>query len=458
MSTEVKDVRGNSRARSLFRLSVRLLGNILPVKAEVPIDAPAGAPDRPYLHLDSLGKKRVEYGLTAIWGWAYSGDNRLPEGVVEVALDDEAEWTEVTERVPIGAESQASRWSRRAGYHGALNTHMLENGVHRLRLRAKTASGEIVATHEVTFRVDNVGTLAETTARLIRSYSKSKRIWPDLIDSEDFPYEQAREIAWFERSNAMELIPGILARHKMPREYEEHLRHFVREGYIVIDQMIARERCEQINQDLDAMIASGVFQYNFKGERVEKLFEHSKSTRDLWADPQILRILSAIFDDVALPCQTLNFIHGSQQDIHQDLIHLTPFPTGFMCGVWVALEDIHPDSGPLVVYPGSHRLRRLYTRDAGVDKVRGGNWGSFGQVYTPQLKKMIDNSGLKPHYYTPKAGSVLIWHENLAHGGSPRNKDGLTRKSIVSHYFARGGLAFYDSQGTPAWTTEPSPD
>ena len=35
------------------------------------------------------------------------------------------------------------------------------------------------------------------------------------------------------------------------------------------------------------------------------------------------------------------------------------------------------------------------------------------------MKELIDQSGLEPVYYTPKAGSVLIWHENLAHGGSP---------------------------------------
>ncbi len=40
----------------------------------------------------------------------------------------------------------------------------------------------------------------------------------------------------------------------------------------------------------------------------------------------------------------------------------------------------------------------------------------------------------------------LVWHENLIHGGSPRRKRELTRKSIVSHYFARGGIAYYDSR------------
>jgi len=416
-----------------------------------------GRPTAPILRLIAPGKKPVEPGLAAIWGWAYTAEDGLPEGIVKVAIDDEDEWVELPNRAPIGGRYPAAGWSGRCGFHAALNTYSLGNGVHRLRLRVETPSGRIAATREVTFRVNNVGRLAETTSRLLKGYPKAKRIWSDVVDSDDFPYAEARDVAWFEQFDALERIAGIVARHKLPAAFEGHLRHFVQEGYIVLDDFISKEHCQRINRDLDALIASGVFRYDFKGQRIERLFEHSKSTRKLWAHPQILRILSAVFDDVALPCQTLNFIHGSQQDVHQDVIHLTPFPAGMMCGVWVALEDIHADAGPLVVYPGSHRLPRLYTRTAGVAKVRDGDWGRFAKEYTPKIKDLVDSSGLKPTYYTPKVGSVLIWHENLAHGGSHRNNDSLTRKSIVSHYFARGGMAFYDSQGRPAWT-EPSPD
>ena len=41
-------------------------------------------------------------------------------------------------------------------------------------------------------------------------------------------------------------------------------------------------------------------------------------------------------------------------------------------------------------------------------------WPEFSAVYAPKVKELIDQSGLKPVLYTPKAGSVLIWHENLA--------------------------------------------
>ncbi len=37
-----------------------------------------------------------------------------------------------------------------------------------------------------------------------------------------------------------------------------------------------------------------------------------------------------------------------------------------MCGVWVALEDIDMDCGPLVYYPGSHKLPEVTLTDIGV--------------------------------------------------------------------------------------------
>ena len=56
-----------------------------------------------------------------------------------------------------------------------------------------------------------------------------------------------------------------------------------------------------------------------------------------------------------------------------------------------------------------------------IDEVRDDTkWGEFVKKYSPAVMDLIINAGLTPVYYTPKVGSILIWHENLAHGGSPR--------------------------------------
>jgi len=44
---------------------------------------------------------------------------------------------------------------------------------------------------------------------------------------------------------------------------------------------------------------------------------------------------------------------------------MTTYPEGYLVGAWVAVEDIHPDSGPLVYYPGSHRLPYYLSKEVG---------------------------------------------------------------------------------------------
>ena len=148
-------------------------------------------PRSPVLRVTSLGTSAVEPGLAAIRGWAISVEEDFPEGIVEAALDDEDVWEELSNRVPCEGSTTGDPWKSRCGFQAALNTFLLSNGVHRIRLRVKTRSGQVAAAGEVAFRVNHVGRLAETTTRLIKSASNPERIWVDLIDSSDFPFDLA---------------------------------------------------------------------------------------------------------------------------------------------------------------------------------------------------------------------------------------------------------------------------
>ena len=65
--------------------------------------------------------------------------------------------------------------------------------------------------------------------------------------------------------------------------------------------------------------------------------------------------LSFLFDRPALPHFSLTFSKGSMQALHQDTCVFHTWPFNALIGVWIALEDITVESGPLVYYPGSHR-------------------------------------------------------------------------------------------------------
>jgi ectoine hydroxylase-related dioxygenase (phytanoyl-CoA dioxygenase family) len=111
------------------------------------------------------------------------------------------------------------------------------------------------------------------------------------------------------------------------------------------------------------------------------------------------------------------------------------------------LEDIQEGSGELIVYPGSHRFERVMMNDVDSGKITD-NWQYFSDTVGKKWKEFIEGSGIKPIVYRPVKGEILIWHENLMHGGSVRKNAELSRKSIVSHNFARGSIAYYDSTGS----------
>jgi hypothetical protein len=95
-------------------------------------------PRSPVVRVTSLGISAVEPGLSAIRGWACSVEEDFPEGIVEAALDDEDVWVELSNRVPCEGSTTGDTWKSRCGFQAALNTFLLSNGVHRVRLRLKT--------------------------------------------------------------------------------------------------------------------------------------------------------------------------------------------------------------------------------------------------------------------------------------------------------------------------------
>jgi hypothetical protein len=105
-----------------------------------------------------------------------------------------------------------------------------------------------------------------------------------------------------------------------------------------------------------------------------------------------------------------------------------------MCGVWVALEDVTLDSGPLCYYPGSHNLPVYDSRQVGFTPSQR----TQQDVYEPLWNKLIETHRLRKQVFTAKAGDALIWTANLLHGGEPILRAGSTRWSQVTHYYFEG--------------------
>jgi len=205
-------------------------------------------------------------------------------------------------------------------------------------------------------------------------------------------------------------------------EHAETIRSLHEKGYAIIDP-------EFDLADLDTVQTYCRRELKNK-DRIQDGWLSEAAIGRLAVHRPVLDLLTKLYGRRAFPFQTLNFEVGTQQKPHADTFHFNSAPERFMCGVWTALEDISPDAGPLVYYPGSHKLDILERRDLSGDKTYSD--------YEAHIAAAIEAHGFGPEYGLLKRGQALIWSANLIHGGSRRSNLDLTRMSQVTHYYFDG--------------------
>jgi ectoine hydroxylase-related dioxygenase (phytanoyl-CoA dioxygenase family) len=165
----------------------------------------------------------------------------------------------------------------------------------------------------------------------------------------------------------------------------------------------------------------------------------SPAARELGLSPIITRFLRHVFAETPCTMQTLTFNKGSQQPAHADFAFVyNQINVAYLAASWVPLEHVHPDSGPLAYYPGTHNVVKFGFYDFGGGQVimtDGSNLMSAAE-FGEWLLCGIERGAYERRVFLPRRGDVLIWHAALVHEGSAIRNHGLTRRSLVTHYSA----------------------
>lgn len=212
---------------------------------------------------------------------------------------------------------------------------------------------------------------------------------------------------------------------------EEVEQQYHGHGYLVIDPDIPTETIDQAADDL--LSQPGMKGTTHHGSRWFDGWKKSLAVRDIAFAPKVLRILRQLYDREPRPFQTLNFPVGTEQKVHSDWVHFACDPPGYMCGVWVALEDIDLDNGALVYYPGSHKLPFVTMEDVSPE-----SGPDHYHLYEAYIEKLVKEKRLQPERAILKKGQALIWAANLLHGGGSHVDKTRTRMSQVTHYYFDG--------------------
>jgi hypothetical protein len=253
-----------------------------------------------------------------------------------------------------------------------------------------------------------------------------------------------------------------------PRSYDlrEHLVFWLRNGYTVfrgaiepalVDEYVADVavlfgRNERFGtklwvEGLGVRAAREFAPGDFANPHLRVMDFHNASVagKRLSLHPEIVGFVRHLLRDDVVAMQTLTFVHGTEQSLHQDFAYVVSGVPSHLVATWIALEDATAEAGPLGYRPGSHHVRKF-------------DWGN-GLFLTPDserdpeefagyLAAECDRIGLAEQTFVPRKGDVFFWHASLAHRGTPVLDRTQTRRSLVTHYSS--GTAYTRDRRDPA--------
>ena len=214
---------------------------------------------------------------------------------------------------------------------------------------------------------------------------------------------------------------------KLAQEYNEN-------GFVVVSGLFSESQINQVQQETERAFDKNFPIKTYRDEqRIQDLWMASEAVKNLSCHPSLLAILEMLYGREVIPFQTLNFRVGSQQRAHSDTIHFSSLPARFMCGVWVALQDITPENGAVFYYPGSHKLPE-YNFSHFKPEVKDTSYEDY-KAYEDFIESLVTVHGFEKKAFYAKKGDALIWSSNIIHGGSKVEKPGSSRWSQVTHYY-----------------------
>lgn len=266
-----------------------------------------------------------------------------------------------------------------------------------------------------------------------------------------------QNVPWIDRPNAD--IDSYCKLHKEDRyDLKEKLQSWQKDGAVVFENILDTSLIDQLLEDIDFLIQNPkefTIEIDHLGDRkpvnnfsaqelsdslrlkLINIHHHSLAAKKLSLNVFATSFLKHIFQDSVCAMQSLTFNRGSEQPAHADYAFVNYHKTiSYLAATWIALEDIHPDSGPLAYYPGTHRVSEFGFFDFGDGEIIQTDFSDqkLAMEFGNHLYNEIEKRGIKKIKLLPKKGDVLIWHSALVHEGLKVNNPNLTRKSYITHY------------------------
>jgi ectoine hydroxylase-related dioxygenase (phytanoyl-CoA dioxygenase family) len=226
---------------------------------------------------------------------------------------------------------------------------------------------------------------------------------------------------------------------------------FNHNGYLVFN-INDNDLVDKVVKDVESIVKKNkyktntdIYSYN-ESPRIVESYKYSQNCKFLALHKTIKNTIQTIYEEKPLAFSTINFIRSTQQPLHSDYVHFGTIPELKLVGSWVALEDIHPDSGPLQVVPGSHKLK-IFNYQKDIDYSEPTNLENIKKNYERYEKwvlKLIKKNKLKPITPKMKKGDCILWDANMLHGSPLCKNNKISRMSQVTHWAFKSVVKHYN--------------
>jgi ectoine hydroxylase-related dioxygenase (phytanoyl-CoA dioxygenase family) len=281
--------------------------------------------------------------------------------------------------------------------------------------------------------------------KLYKKYGLKKKYYSS-ISSKDF-IGLPDEVNWLDKENSRSSLPNNEFFQKLPLQFKEPLQNWSDNGYVVLPKIFETE-VDKINTEVNKLLKDKVVKWK-NGNKIMFAIQKSPYLSSIGLNPQLKGIMEMLLGRKIELFQSINFLSGSEQRTHSDFIHMSTFPKGNLIAVWIALEDMSEENGPLHYYPGSHKLPCILNKDYHNDGTILMVGNKTYDKYEDEVENVIEKSKLKKEKFIAKKGDALIWHSNLLHGGEEVLNTKLTRKSMVFHYYAHDVICYHEITQRP---------
>jgi ectoine hydroxylase-related dioxygenase (phytanoyl-CoA dioxygenase family) len=235
--------------------------------------------------------------------------------------------------------------------------------------------------------------------------------------------------------------------------YIKELRNnFIKNGYVITSMPSIIDDIDKINKKINSLIIRRdfktnpkAFHYN-KSPRIVEAWKDISEIRKIAYDKVLTKLLKALKNNKKpIPFSTINFMKGTEQPMHSDYIHFATLPHNYLLGVWIAMEDINKDSGPLAIVEKSHKFPILSNEKLNLKIPKNEiELKKNYTIYENYIKNLIKKNKSEIKELPIKKGDIIIWDANLLHGALKIKNNKLTRKSMVLHYHFAGCKKYFN--------------